>query len=70
MKSWLWILLVLLCASCASPATTESTTIEADFPDLGPAPELSGDVWINTDTPLRLASLRGRVVLVEMWTFG
>jgi thiol-disulfide isomerase/thioredoxin len=34
-----------------------------------PAPEISGHVWINTD-PLRLADLKGKVVLVEFWTFG
>src|SRR4029077_8539129 len=38
--------------------------------DLGPAPELTGiDAWINTD-PLTIGSLRGKVVLVEFWTFG
>ena len=38
--------------------------------DLGPAPELAGiDAWINT-SPLTIASLRGKVVLVEFWTFG
>ena len=38
--------------------------------DLGPAPEFTGiDAWINSD-PLTLASLRGKVVLVEFWTFG
>ncbi len=38
--------------------------------DLGPAPELKGITgWINTD-PLTMASLRGKVVLVEFWTFG
>ena len=38
--------------------------------DLGPAPELAGiDAWINS-SPLTIASLRGKVVLVEFWTFG
>jgi cytochrome c biogenesis protein CcdA/thiol-disulfide isomerase/thioredoxin len=38
--------------------------------DLGPAPELTGiDAWINTE-PLTIGSLRGKVVLVEFWTFG
>lgn len=32
------------------------------------APEISGDVWINS-APLRWADLRGKVVLVEFWTF-
>lgn len=44
--------------------------VRADLPDLGPAPELSSDVWINTEGPLRLADLRGKVVLLDMWTFG
>jgi len=38
--------------------------------DLGSAPELTGiDTWINSE-PLTMASLRGKVVLVEFWTFG
>ena len=38
--------------------------------DLGTAPELTGiDAWINSD-PLTIASLRGKVVLIEFWTFG
>jgi thiol-disulfide isomerase/thioredoxin len=42
----------------------------ASLPDLGPAPELTNDTWLNVDAPLRLANLRGKVVIVEMWTFG
>ena len=42
----------------------------ANLPDLGEAPELVNEVWLNTDQPLRLASLRGNVVLLDMWTFG
>ena len=40
------------------------------LPNLGPAPELQNEVWLNVDGPLRLAELRGNVVLLEMWTFG
>lgn len=43
---------------------------ESSLPDLGPAPELQNTVWLNTDAPLRLSDLRGRVVGLEMWTFG
>ncbi len=34
-----------------------------------PAPEIQGAVWINGE-PTSLAALRGRVVLVEFWTYG
>ena len=33
------------------------------------APEISGGTWINSD-PLTLKSLRGRVVIVDFWTFA
>jgi thiol-disulfide isomerase/thioredoxin len=34
-----------------------------------PAPEITGQVWLNT-APLRVADLKDKVVLVEFWTFG
>jgi hypothetical protein len=34
-----------------------------------PAPEIGGGAWINSG-PLALDRLRGRVVLVEFWTYG
>jgi hypothetical protein len=34
-----------------------------------PAPEITGTPWINSE-PLSMAKLRGRVVLVEFWTYG
>jgi thiol-disulfide isomerase/thioredoxin len=33
------------------------------------APEFTNATWINS-APLRLTDLRGKVVLVEFWTFG
>jgi thiol-disulfide isomerase/thioredoxin len=33
------------------------------------APELAAGDWINSE-PLKLNELRGRVVLIEFWTFG
>lgn len=39
-------------------------------PRLGtPAPEIAGGPWINSE-PLTTAGLRGRVVVVEFWTYG
>ena len=33
------------------------------------APEFSGGAWINSE-PLSMQKLRGRVVLVDFWTYG
>jgi thiol-disulfide isomerase/thioredoxin len=59
------------------PGSTSRSPTEAEtagrLPVLGDAPELVGvDPWVNTPDgePLRLAALRGRVVLLEFWTFG
>ena len=34
-----------------------------------PAPQINNDAWIHTE-PLRLKDLRGKVVLLEFWTYG
>ncbi len=34
-----------------------------------PAPEWKNTSWLNTDRPLPLASLKGRVVLLNFWVF-
>ena len=44
--------------------------LASSLPDLGLAPELTNTIWLNVDAPLRLADLHGKVVIVEMWTFG
>jgi peptide-methionine (R)-S-oxide reductase len=45
-----------------SPANSAETKMPV-------APEISGGTWINSD-PLTLKNLRGRVVVVDFWTFG
>lgn len=53
-----------------APTKPVNTNANPDLGDWGSAPEIQNDVWINTDEPLRLANLRGKVVLLEMWTYG
>ena len=67
MKRWLYVFLALLLTACAAP-NPGSLAPGPEYPDLGAAPELAGDTWINSSGPLRLASLRGKVVLLDMWT--
>lgn len=72
MKPWLIGLFLSTLIGCTmATSVTESTTPKlASLPDLGPAPELTTTTWLNVDAPLRLADLRGKVVALEMWTFG
>ena len=74
-KFWMTVLLAFTLAGCTTAPPVdeepaEAPTVLAPLPDLGAAPELTNDIWLNTDVPLRMADLRGKVVLIEMWTFG
>ncbi len=55
-----------------NPSTTESEDeMSARQQGRVRAPELMGDRgWLNTDKPLSLAALRGKVVLLDFWTYG
>ena len=72
---YLWHLTLIFGLTACSTAVTGSETVtksisSASLPDLGLAPELTNDTWLNVDAPLRLADLRGKVVIIDMWTFG
>lgn len=84
-KQIVFIALIFTLAGCAgqppieensaSSPTAEDQLGGPDFEpvkldDLGPAPELENETWLNVEQPLRLADLRGKVVLLDMWTFG
>jgi hypothetical protein len=67
------VMLALAACGLAAPEAASapvSDSAEVPLRNFGPAPELTNETWLNTDTPLRLADLRGKVVLVDMWTFG
>jgi hypothetical protein len=55
---------------CVSLPTHEESNTLPQLDNQGQAPELTNDIWINTEQPLRLSDLRGQVVLLEMWTFS
>lgn len=68
-----WVLLFTLfaasVAACAQAGASPQRQ-RASLEDFGLAPELENKVWLNTDRPLQLKELRGKVVLLDMWTFG
>lgn len=49
--------------------TPAQQTLLAKLPNHGAAPELNNQTWLN-GAPRKLADLRGKVVMVEFWTFG
>ena len=55
--------LVLLLVAAAAPGHAQVLGIGQ------PAPDVAGGPWINSP-PLTMSALRGRVVLVEFWTYG
>lgn len=82
MKHRLWVALALgvllaACAPVAAPPASEGAAatpvpdVETDMPlpDGPRAPEIQNDTWLNT-APLTAADLKGRVVLIDFWTFG
>ncbi len=59
--------------STAPQKPTVFMASKTNLPDLGRAPNFAGiTAWFNTpaDKPLTLSSLRGKVVLVDFWTYS
>ena len=51
------------------PEATATSWLLEQLPSQGEAPEITNEVWINSE-PLTLEDLRGQVVLLEFWTYG
>jgi hypothetical protein len=60
-----WMLLAMAGVVGLAAAVAQGEPAKVDRP----APDIAAGPWINS-TPLTMAALRGRVVLVEFWTYG
>jgi hypothetical protein len=54
--------IILLCLACGS-------TGSSGMGDYGPANEIKGDYWFHVTKPLTLKSLKGKVILIDVWQF-
>jgi thiol-disulfide isomerase/thioredoxin len=51
-------------------ACSAGRAAEIPFEGTRPAPEFPENIeWLNTDKPLTLASLKGKIVLLDFWTY-
>ena len=67
------VALTLVTAACGGVTAVEagSDTTNRSYAGADPAFEFPpGLDWLNTEAPLRIADLRGKVVLLDFWTYG
>src|SRR5919199_1669377 len=61
----------LLLVASAAAQDTQGDEMSSQYRGRVRAPELTGGRgWLNTDKPLTIAGLRGKVVLLDFWTYG
>ena len=58
----------MLCCAVIGTLTISGDAFVSPLQDR-PAPELADTTWINS-APLKLKELRGKVILLEFWTYG
>ena len=57
-------------ATATTTAAASVTTVQS-YAGTTPAPEFpAGLDWLNTDRPLAFAQLRGKIVILDFWTYG
>lgn len=65
------LLLGAVLFSLISVGATKLLAFQMDYPAKVRAPEFSGAKgWLNTEKPLSIAGLKGKVILLDFWTYG
>jgi len=78
---WLGIIVVIMMTGCSSinrgngairteVINSSNTTHEVELGTYDSAPELAQSIWLNTEKPLQIKDLVGKVILIDFWTFG
>jgi thiol-disulfide isomerase/thioredoxin len=71
-RSWLaFVASLLMAAGATGPAAAQKNDPKANpFPGRFPAPSLEGGVeWLNTSGEISLKELRGKIVILDFWTY-
>ena len=65
-------IIVLVVVGCLALLGARYRHIDAQHPvtSATPAPELVGDTWLNSNGPVHLSDRKGKVTMVEFWTFA
>lgn len=61
-KTLFWALIAVLALVTVMPVLAAGKIMKGQTP-----PEIDAMGWVNTDKPLKLSDLRGKVVVVEFW---
>ena len=65
-----FVLVAVLIFGCLNPIFSQEMNYFGEKQRVR-APELSGGIgWLNTDQPLSLSGLKGKIVLLDFWTYG
>ncbi len=64
------VLLAMLCSPCVAQDEPANPATENPFPGRFPAPSLDGGTeWLNCSGPISIKDLRGKVVILDFWTY-
>ena len=64
-QRWIFVLLTVMSIGLAGFVSSPAAEVKLGTP----APDFTGGPWINSG-PISITGLRGKVALIEFWTYG